>query len=287
VERQRQKRRDITFPLVLAMLLLFPFCVDQMFVQLRFVMRSGGFFAMSDLEPRQKPLKNQHCRGAVRGGKGYDPAWPFCGATVAAFDESNAGASPNYSANQGGSLEALAAAERAEWEIINGRQQGKMMRNKAGHWTDIAPMPSNPSRFFPEPRHPMLASGVPLTTGRPDPHWEDPLPPPPARVVTKAQEEQPPPRTIASIATPAPSPMIASPVRREPPKPELPDWPETPRLEFHAKTPSAKPSTERLLEVCGRMVPESQAASASAACAAKAAKPKDMDEGGNDTLLMP
>jgi hypothetical protein len=279
---RRKSKRDYTFPIVLALLLLFPFAVDQMFVQLRYVLHSGGFFAMSDLEPRQKPLKNQHCRGTVRGGKGYDPAWPACGSTasVALDDEMNTAASAlaSFSANPGGSIEALGAAERAEWDVLRGRKAHSI----GERWFDIAPMDSNPSRHFPEPHHPMLASGVPLTTGRTDSHWEDPMPP--------EKEQQPAPqRSIASIATPAASSAIAPPppALQAPPKAGLPDWPEIPRLEFHAKAPSAKPDTERLQEVCGRMVPESQVYAATNACAAKASKPKDSDEGGNDTLLMP
>jgi hypothetical protein len=280
-QQKPRKKIDLTLPLVVALLLLFCFGVDQAFVALKESLRAGG--------------------GEVGRGYGVSPAPSPCGAacqgifvappTPAFYPSPTA-----QMGNGGGGVAALAALERAQWEEL--RLHGLARKGTpAERWMPIEPRPSNPSRFFPQLRHPTLASGVSLSTSPPDPHWEDPAP----RFVAEApasasgptwpftdplpagktapiwpfNEPRAASRDPASVAIPAPAPAPA---------------PEETRLSFRAPPRMEKPRAERLVEVCGHMVRESQAALELADCQAqqeRASKPKEADEGGTQTLMLP
>jgi hypothetical protein len=323
--QQNKKKRDLTFPIILCLLLLFPLAVDHMFDQLKIFLDASGIGRGSSAGITG-PIGGQGGHGGSSGLGGQGG-----GAAHGALSGHGRGAIPgSFTGRESGgrsSLDALAKIERDHIERYQRMLEGKATRSKSSEgWAYVEPMPSRPSRFFPGLPKPTLSSGVALSTG-PDSPRE------PERIgenvfgkaspVTEAVRENtwgkgnPVAETTRAntwgkgtpvaesrssnwgSGNPAPEVPRFNPPPGPPVWPSPPAEPEPPRLQFKAQIPpKARPTeqakNERLMDVCGRRVPISQAATAALDCAPKPApeperKPasQELGEDGPDPIFLP
>lgn len=319
-----KKKRDLTFPIILCLLLLFPLAVDHMFDQLKIFLNANGIGRGSSAGTTG-PVGGHGGHGGTsgQGGRGG-------GAALGTSSGSRGAGAGSFSGLDSGgrsSLDALAQIERAQLERYQRMLEGKATRSKVSEgWAYVEPMPSRPSRFFPGLPKPTLSSGVALSTSPDRPRepeqigenvfgksspvsesvrentWGKGNPVAETRRENTWGQGSPVaearPNNWGS-GTPAAEAPRPGPPRQAPVWPSPPAEPEPARLQFKAQLPpKARPAeqakNERLVEVCGRRVPISQAATAALDCAPKPApeperKPasQELGEGGPDPIFLP
>ena len=323
--QQNKKKRDLTFPIILCLLLLFPLAVDRMFDELKIFLNANGIGRGSSAGTTG-PVGGQggHGGSSGQGGRGG-------GAALGSFSGFGRGAgAASFTGRESSgrsSLDALAQIERAQIERYQRMLEGKATRSKINEgWAYVEPIPSRPSRFFPGLPKPTLSSGVALSTGPDSPREPERLR---ENVFGKSSPVSESVRentwgkgnpvmettrentwgkgspvaesrsNTSGSGTAAPEAPRYNPPPGPPVWPSPPAEPEPPRLQFKAQLPpKARPTeqakNERLVEVCGRRVPISQAATAALDCAPVPAPEPDrkpaseaLDEGGGDPILLP
>lgn len=316
---------------MIGILLLIPLTINEMFDRLKVVLRatsaSPGVGKPTMLPSGYVPSPHFICKGAGCHSR-VNPS-PGTGSAGQNLGSSGAfGGGSNLSG-----LEALAMLERQQLDAFNNLVRSRYGRSRQGEgWVPIEPGPSNPSRFFPELPKPRLSSGIALTTGpddirpaeklgvnnwgRGEPTTENIKPNTWGQGSPVAEQKR---ENTWGKGTPVVeqkrentwgqgTPVVeqkrentwgqgtaqkAPPVVERQPVPE----PEAPRIVFK-DPPKARPTeqarTEKLIEVCGRMVPMSQAPTVSLECTPQAApepqrKPasENLDLGGDEKIFMP
>lgn len=293
-ETKHKKKKDLTLIVVLAILMLIPLAIDEMFDQLKAFMRatsSSKVAGHASTGRTGQETSAEACQGASCFGRSPSSIQsPGNGSEGGGSGYAMASTPGSFSGGAtSAGLEALAMMERREIEAFNAKMRSRMGSRKGEVWAAIEPGPSNPSRFFPELPKPRYSSGIAMVPAPIDmgPSQEEmereleqmrraeqareieqmrqalkdaeerskrPLPPLPPKLVQKP----PPPVNI----TPAPMPPMN-------PNPQPVEEP-APRIVFQPKPkPVENTRTEKLVEVCGRMVPASRAPTAYLECAPK------------------
>lgn len=328
---KQHKKRDVTLVLVLALLFLFPVLVHHAFEEVKARLNAGA--GNGSAPGVRGPVGGYGGYGGA-GGEGTSPGGGYAGQGEAGSYAGSFGGSFGGSYSGGrASLEALAQIEREQRERFLDRGAGRPKTRLEDGWVYIEPMPSRPSRYFPELPKPTLSSGVALSTSPAEPrepeklgvnnwgkgvpgrektaenNWGKGVPGReetaentwgqgvPGREKTAennwgkgvASAEKPRENTWGQGTQTAPRAPVYKPVVK----------PWQPPPEVRAANPPKARATEqakqeKLLEVCGRMVPLSRAATAALECAPKPAqgparKPasEGMAEGGTDTIFLP
>lgn len=334
--RPQNKKRDVTLVLVLLLLFAFPVLVHHAFEEVKVWLGSGS--GNGNAPGRTGPVAGYGGAGGTfgqsgGGGSAQGPGW------IAYGHRGGYGAGQGEAGVYSGSrasLEALAQIEREQRERFLDRGAGRAKTRLEEGWVYVEPMPSRPSRYFPELPKPVLSSGVALSTSPAEPREPEKLGPntwgqgaPSSEKIAEnnwgkgeassekiaennwgkgvpAREESREStwgKGVASNEQPRESTWGQGTARQAPtPPPVAPVWPHPPQQtqpKFRAQNPPKARTTEqakseKLLEVCGRLVPESRAATAAMECAPKPAqgssrKPasEGMAEGGTDQIFLP
>jgi len=315
-------------------LLLIPLAIDEMFDRLKIFLRATNASTASRDSTQQGKGQTPSSRLDCKGTSCHSRVNPTPGFGAGGFANGiGIGQTGSSGSHGGGSnlsgLEALAMMERQQLDAFNSLVRSRYGRRRGEVWVPIEPGPSNPSRFFPELPKPRLSSGVALSTGpderrapeklgvnnwgrgeptneavRPN-TWGQGSPVAEERrentwgrgtPVMEERRENTWGEGTVQKAPPVVNRQLPPPLF-VPPFPAPAAEPEAPRIVFQAP-PKARPTeqarTEKLIEVCGRLVPMSQAPTVSLECAPQPApEPKrkpaseEMDEGGNQKLFMP